>query len=560
MADYYDSMSNDFTTSINNYKNNANSIAQDQLSGVQNKLEGAKEMALNKVSVLAGANEAGITEHIQAAMSKTMDEFGIDLSVGALSEKVLPWMGDKMQAWAKNKGMIDKSNAARKDTSNTESTTPNEAGAGESDWYQRGGPLDADAETQISEEAARPRTITARSDGSNIRVRQGGDGELGLTRGPITGEPVEVGRLPPENVGGSGSGDGGFDPSTDEQTRIDTANLDKDNSGVPTIRSNPSGDQQLASMNEDAAARAAAARSSASGGGGGAATGTESGGSDLAGGGGDALAPMRQMMSGGATRPDPVVDNIPAQRLTGDAPQSLQQLKDAAQARKDARNAPDDDADRPPPAKSRADVDNQGQGGAAGPAEPEPYTPDTGPAPTLTPYEHQASDGFAPPPRPAPADAPPPPPPTDTSQINSNIQTEESNTINQSERSEQSEERGATRDAEVEGEGFSGTDAVGMLGRGLSGLTDILGPAMAVFGAIEGIRGAIKATAEQNTDPFATAKGLISKAQGQISGMDASISADQFASKVGASVPSFGSLAAPTMDTSAISSGLGGHF
>ena len=53
---------------------------------------------------------------------------------------------------------------------------------------------------------------------------------------------------------------------------------------------------------------------------------------------------------------------------------------------------------------------------------------------------------------------------------------------------------------------------------------------------------------------------LLGTAGVQQNNMNAAISADQFSSKVGAGRPSFGSLAAPTFDSSSIMQSMGGHF
>ena len=92
---------------------------------------------------------------------------------------------------------------------------------------------------------------------------------------------------------------------------------------------------------------------------------------------------------------------------------------------------------------------------------------------------------------------------------------------------------------------------------------DVLGPAAAIFGGVEAARGIhsdVKDSLDPNNNPFAKVQQLIGSAGVQQDSLNAAISADQFSSKVGAGRPSFGSLAAPTFDSSSIMQGMGGHF
>ena len=91
-------------------------------------------------------------------------------------------------------------------------------------------------------------------------------------------------------------------------------------------------------------------------------------------------------------------------------------------------------------------------------------------------------------------------------------------------------------------------------------LADILGPAAALYGIIEAGHGLYEDAKLQSNDAFKQANTVIAQAQQQQNSLTADISADQFASKVGAARPSFGSLAAPSMDTSQMASGGGGQF
>ena len=81
-------------------------------------------------------------------------------------------------------------------------------------------------------------------------------------------------------------------------------------------------------------------------------------------------------------------------------------------------------------------------------------------------------------------------------------------------------------------------------------MADLLGPAAAIYGIIEAGHGLYEDAKLQSDSAFKQANTVIAQAQQQQAGLSADISADQFASKVGAARPSFGSLAAPSMDTS----------
>ena len=109
-------------------------------------------------------------------------------------------------------------------------------------------------------------------------------------------------------------------------------------------------------------------------------------------------------------------------------------------------------------------------------------------------------------------------------------------------------------------ESSTGADALAIAGRGIGMLADVLGPAAAIYGIIEAGHGLYEDAKLQSDDAFQQAKGVIAQAQQQQNNLSADISADQFASKVGAARPSFGSLAAPSLDTSQGMMAGGGHF
>ena len=97
MANYFDSRSNDFNTAINDYKNNANSVAQQQLQGAIDQAGGAKSLLMEKTQVLAGASEAKTSDLLQAGVSHAMNELGLDMSVTGLGSKILPWAAKKIK-------------------------------------------------------------------------------------------------------------------------------------------------------------------------------------------------------------------------------------------------------------------------------------------------------------------------------------------------------------------------------------------------------------------------------------------------------------------------------
>jgi hypothetical protein len=104
MANFFDSRSNDFNTAIDNYRNNINSVAQGQLTTNMSQLSSAKDMMMDKAGILAGADESTIANKLQAGMSKTMDELGLDMSVKTVGEKILPWASKKLLGAAQNMG------------------------------------------------------------------------------------------------------------------------------------------------------------------------------------------------------------------------------------------------------------------------------------------------------------------------------------------------------------------------------------------------------------------------------------------------------------------------
>ena len=106
----------------------------------------------------------------------------------------------------------------------------------------------------------------------------------------------------------------------------------------------------------------------------------------------------------------------------------------------------------------------------------------------------------------------------------------------------------------------TGSDVLSGIGSFLGVAGDILGPIMGGVGLYESIKGIAESQSEANQDPYASVRKLIAQGQTKMQGMDAEISADQFAEKIGGTrAPAFGSLAAPVFTTQGLS-GMSQHF
>lgn len=78
----------------------------------------------------------------------------------------------------------------------------------------------------------------------------------------------------------------------------------------------------------------------------------------------------------------------------------------------------------------------------------------------------------------------------------------------------------------------------------------IIGFGVGLYGLISGAEDISQSIKDENTNPYASIMPKIKAAQNQISGLEANVSADEFASKIGARAPQFGSIAAaPNLDT-----------
>ena len=102
----------------------------------------------------------------------------------------------------------------------------------------------------------------------------------------------------------------------------------------------------------------------------------------------------------------------------------------------------------------------------------------------------------------------------------------------------------------------------GYLAAGLGAIAPLVAPVAALVGLGEGIKSLVdfgQNQIKENAD-YKTASDELASGQNKIDSMSASISSDQFASQVGTNIPKFGSLAAPTFDTSQMSSLGATHF
>lgn len=106
---------------------------------------------------------------------------------------------------------------------------------------------------------------------------------------------------------------------------------------------------------------------------------------------------------------------------------------------------------------------------------------------------------------------------------------------------------------------ITGSDVLGGLGSLLGVGADLLGPILGGVGLFEAAKGIAEDQNDAAMDPYAKVRALINQGQAKMDGLEANIASDQFAEKIGANAPKFGSLAAPVFSTE----GMGGgsmHF
>ena len=104
------------------------------------------------------------------------------------------------------------------------------------------------------------------------------------------------------------------------------------------------------------------------------------------------------------------------------------------------------------------------------------------------------------------------------------------------------------------------SSAWGAVGGILGDLIPFVGAGLGIYALVEAGQHAGEASKEMGEDPYASVRGKIQSAEAKMKQMNATISADQFASKIGAGAIPVGSLAIPAPDTARQMIGVGSHF
>ena len=585
MAGYYDSASNDFNTAINNYKNSVGSVAQSMIQGDIGQVSNAKDLLMEKAGILAGGDESSISDKIQAGMSKTMDELGLDMSVHTIAGKMLPWAAKKLKGRVQNMAK-DRQTAKNNASEQTRDDIPPEEEAGRQDYLDKMGRQDALNNDQVRlPQGGEQNAGAGAADNTIAQPNTGGGGEA-QDLDAVTGQPIvrgsvddnpDVDAMPedqPRNADGSIMEDEG-----DRVARVTAQNqADDAASGL-----NPFGARgAVGSGNADAMAASKAAQARVDAGVAGDARGAAAAAparaaapaaSEAEAGAGKSSSiqeefarrqgtssytaeeeeslrgsfnpAVRQTLeargnvsgqTGPASRPDGDVDGIPATPART-APRAMT-AEDYQAARESGTTGRISVAQRSGPTaeQQQAALDDQAQIARENEAGVQPARP---------------------PDRVEPQDRPP---------VENNIANEEQMTSSGALRDLQAQaatEARQTTSTIGDFEASIGEKAAGAAGDIFGFLGDVLGPAAAIFGGVEAARGIhtdVKNSLDPNFNPYAKVQELIGSAGVQQAGMNAAISADQFSSKVGAGRPSFGSLAAPTFDSSSLMQGMGGHF
>ena len=581
MAGFYDSASNDFNTAINNYKNNVGSVAQQQIQGDIGQVSNAKDLLMEKAGILAGGEESSISDKIQSGMSKTMDELGLDMSVHTIGGKVLPWVAKKLKGKFKNM-REDREQARRNNSEQTRDELPESQGAGGQDLTdlpnndtsslprggrQGGAGARDEALEQPNTGAREINPATNEEIDPNARVQQNQDQQdddvLDENGRPMQDESERVQRQREDQAGedrpginrfggegevGSGLQDSVGGDLTDLSGGLPTASIDQVLRS-PNFAAGKSGSvaDEFAKRQSNRGDFTAEQEASLRG--------------PFDAGARDALEGRANVSgrTGPASRPDEEVDGISAEaRDAMSVPSGATNLNpDRILSREDfgaLRDATESGGltgnisirqaggrtagQRQAAADDQAQIQRERQSGADRSAQESDIS--TPRAPVRDPYSSSSR-------------------PTD---IASEEQMTSSGALRDLQAQAATEARSTTSTIGDYEATFT-EKAAGAAGDFVGFLGDVLGPAAAIFGGVEAARGIhadIKDSLDPNNDPFAQVSKLIGKAQGQQAGMNAAISADQFSSKVGAGRPSFGSLAAPTFDSSSIMQGMGGHF
>ena len=98
------------------------------------------------------------------------------------------------------------------------------------------------------------------------------------------------------------------------------------------------------------------------------------------------------------------------------------------------------------------------------------------------------------------------------------------------------------------------------IGGAIGDILPVVGPILAGVGLFEGFHKLNKPFGDAGPDPYAGVRATLADGQSKLNMLGTQISADQFATKVGAGSPAFGSLAAPTFNTSQQMGGATDHF
>lgn len=558
MSNFFDSRSNDFNTAIDNYRNNVNSVAQGQLTTNMSQLSSAKDMMMDKAGILAGADESTISNKLQAGMSKTMDELGLDMSVKTVGEKILPWASKKLLGASKNMGARQAEDRAQQRMTGDRSTidvAPGDDVAREQylNRMRRGD----------QREANRPEN----SQGS--RTEPTGPDDTPGEFNAITGERMAAQERVPDDLPTPVVRGEGGEELEDEDTRVariraqneaDDAEAGGRDYFTGTRQRLGEGLDRDAPQSTDfsgASARIPAPRPAPAPEGGGAAS-ESSVLPDLPGLASTPQSLSQQISEGAARRA--AINPEDAEVLRGDFSESAasvlrgQALVSRPNQGGGARAAdrPDGDLDnipsrpRPPPARAAEGPDTSLPAQPSGritqaQSQPSQIDPEAEQRQIQLERESGQYERGG--------------PESDISQIEQRTQQTETQGI---ERQSANMERNVETDVSEEA-GIGLKEILGGAGEALGFLGGVLGPAAAIFGGIEAARGIVKADTS-NIDPWGKVQGEINKAQSQQSGMNAEIDADSFSAMVGAGKPAFGSLAAPTMDTSAMMGAMGSHF
>ena len=601
MAGFYDSASNDFNTAINNYKNNVGSVAQSMIQGDISQVSNAKDLLMEKAGILAGGEESTISDKIQAGMSKTMDELGLDMSVHAIGEKILPWAAKKLKGKFKNM-REDREQARKANSEQTRDNVPASEDANRQDILDnmsnradlnndtselpRGGEQNRGAGARDNE-VEQPNTgareinpATGEEIDRNARVQQNEDqmpeDVLDEDGNPMEEEGARVQRQGEDQAiddadrggglnrfGGRGEvGSGGRQAIADSkaaQARVDTgAPAEGASAGESSVLPDV-GDIGAGTATKSSSIQEEFARRQGRG------TGfTAEEEESLRGSFNPAVRQTlesRGNVSGGAgpaPRPDPDVEGIPAQAPPVRAPPRTMTAEDYQAARESgttgrisvSQRRPQTAEQRQAGLDDQAQIQREQQAGARPAGQTDRSMQDEDIGRYRPPVQDQTWSGGTADPSVRPLD------------LANEEQLTSSGALRDLQAQAATESRNITSTV-GDYEATFGEKAAGAAGDLFGFLGDVLGPAAAIFGGVEaakGIHDDIKDSLDPNNDPFAQVQKLIGSAQGQQAGMDAAISADQFSSKVGAGRPSFGSLAAPTFDSSSIMQSMGGHF